>query len=63
MKEYIKKLLNDKDKSIQVNIKAKILKIKDEGEYIPVEVEYEGNIYKGLTIIKSDIFPIPNEND
>ena len=63
MKEYIKKLLNDKDKSIQVNIKAKILKIKGEGEYIPVEVEYGGNIYKGLTIIKSDIFPIPNEND
>ena len=51
MKEYIKKLLNDKDKSIQVNIKAKILKIKGEGEYIPVEIEYCGNIFKGLTII------------
>ena len=63
MEEYIKMLLNDRNKSVEVNIKGKIQKIIDEGEYLSVEVECDDNIYKGLTIIKSDIFPIPNEND
>ena len=63
MEEYIKMLLTDRNKSAKIKIKGRIQKIIDEGEYLSVKVECDDGIYKGLTIIKSDIFPIPNAND
>lgn len=63
MKTNIINLLNSPQKSVKVNIKAKIKDIDYQKEYISVTIECDDGVYKGLTINKSDIFPIPMKDD
>ena len=63
MKMNIINLLKSPQKSVKVNIKAKIKDINSQEEYISVTIECDDGIYKGLTINKSDIFPIPMKDN
>ena len=63
MKENIINLLNSPQKSVKVNIKAKIKDIDCQEEYMSVSIECDDGVYEGLTINKSDIFPIPMKDN
>ena len=63
MKTNIINLLNSPQKAVKVNIKAKIKEIDSREEYISVTIECDDGEYKGLTINKSDIFPIPEKDN
>ena len=63
MKTNIINLLNSPQKTVKVNIKAKIKEIDSREEYISVTIECDDGVYKGLTINKSDIFPIPEKDN
>ena len=63
MKTNVINLLKSSQKSIKVNIKARIKDINSQGEYISVTAECDDGSFRGLIINKSDIFPIPEKAD
>ena len=55
----LKQLFQRPDKSIEIEIKLKLESITSKNELIFIDFFDSKNYYKGLTIMKSDIFPKP----
>ena len=56
----LKELFQKSNKSDKVEIKSKIEDITSQGEYFFVNIIDNNYYYKGLTIIKNEIFPKPS---
>ena len=56
----LKQLFQRSDKSIEIEIKLKLESITSKNELIFIDIFHSENYYKGLTIMKSDIFPKPS---
>lgn len=65
MEEIIKKLVESKDKKIEVNQYLLVLKVTliNESDLIVLDLEKDNKIYKDLVMIKGKIYPIPKIGD